>query len=788
MFDSTKQNKIQVDWDSIFPHQTWTPRILVVDDNPNIHEDVKKVLSHQKNYNRDMEQLEAELFGTPSIPSTIPPWKEHLHIDSASQGEQAVAMLKQSLEQECPYFLVFVDIRMPPGIDGIETIKRLWAIQPDLYTVICSAYSDFSWSEIVMQLGPSPHLLILQKPFDACELLQVVYASMQKYAMALMVQETQQNMETMLLQRTRALQTSEKKAEVILSSIFDGILLLSENGTIEMTNPSVSRIFGYDNKELVHRSIQSLILKFPMQDNTNFVTQFTQENPVLVWEDEGCRKDNKKIVLELGLTTIHFHNPDEHKWLCICRDITERKKAEERLAYAAYHDQLTRLPNRDLFHQRLDGMMAEKESHLSTSRGRTAAVFFLDLDQFKGINDTLGHQAGDLLLQEVSSRLLRSVRNNDMVARFGGDEFAILLDGIRSGEDVLDIASRIQQQCRIPIYLKEQKVFISCSIGIVPDISSYRSSEDLLRDADIALYQAKGRGRDCYQVFDAHMYTQVARFFQMEMELRQAIEQQQFENEYQAIVDLKTGHVCGFEALVRWNHPECGRMNPGEFIPLAEEKRLISTIGEQVLNMACQQLQQWKMQFFRLPHIEKLSMNVNYSAEQLVQPTTVSLVQRTLERWGISPSALKIEITESVLITHTKAARNSLCALKELGVSVVLDDFGTGYSSLSYLHSFPIDQIKLDRSFIHQLNETSSSQQALKFLDAIIKMAHVLDLSVVAEGIETEAQHLQLKGLQCEWGQGYYFSPPQPAQHIELIPEKTENICILSQSVRTTKV
>jgi diguanylate cyclase (GGDEF)-like protein len=431
------------------------------------------------------------------------------------------------------------------------------------------------------------------------------------------------------------------------------------------------------------------------------------------------------------------------------------EETKEHFRHAAFHDSLTGLPNRAMFTQLLK---AEIES--SNQRdGHMFAVLFLDLDRFKNINDSLGHTHGDLLLVAFAERLERTLRPIDTLARFGGDEFAILLSGMTDATDAVRVAKRISDELSEPFVLDKNSAFATASIGIALSSSGYDRADDILRDADIAMYRAKENGKARYEVFDHGMHARAVSRLQLESDLRLAIEQKEFCVYYQPIVCLQTGRLAGFEALVRWNHPRRGLVEPADFIPVAEETGLIVPIGEWVLNEACAQVRQWQIDS---PSHRSLSLSVNLSARQVAQAHLLDRIKEALENSKLNPHCLKLEITESVVMENAEAAALMFKQLRSLGVQLSIDDFGTGYSSLSYLHRFPLNYLKIDRSFVMRL--TTDNDNAI--VRTISTLARNLGMEVIAEGIETEEQHQQLKMLGCEYGQGYLFSRPVDSQSV----------------------
>lgn len=431
-------------------------------------------------------------------------------------------------------------------------------------------------------------------------------------------------------------------------------------------------------------------------------------------------------------------------------DITARKQAEDRLIHDALHDSLTGLANRSLFMDRLSHALDIAKRHESYC----FAVIFLDLDRFKVINDSLGHLAGDQLLIEVAHRLSRCLRGSDTFARLGGDEFAILLEYVQKEQDVIRLVKRIQQQLRKPLNLNGKEVFINASIGITMSTAAYDRPEELLRDADIAMYQAKASGRGRYEIFTSTMHGHILRLLQLETDLRRAIERQELVVHYQPIVSMRTKKILGFEALLRWQHPERGLISPAEFIPIAEDTGLIVSIGEWVLHQACSQMQAWRI---RYPDQSWITISVNISPRQFSQPNLLQQIQQILADTKLEPRYLKLEITESAIMDNPKAAKDVMNQLKDLGIQLSMDDFGTGYSSLSHLHLFPIDTLKIDPSFI---KEADTDLEKLEIIRTVTNLAWNLGIDVVAEGVETPKEMTQLRLLRCESAQGYLFSQP----------------------------
>ena len=430
------------------------------------------------------------------------------------------------------------------------------------------------------------------------------------------------------------------------------------------------------------------------------------------------------------------------------------QESKDHFRHAAFHDALTRLPNRALLAENLKFVIERAKNH----EDYQFAVLFLDLDRFKNVNDSLGHSIGDQLLIAMARRLESCIREVDMVARLGGDEFAILLDGIPTQAEATNMARRIQDKLLSPFNLSGHEVFTSTSIGIAVSSTGYDHPENMLRDADTAMYRAKAQGKACYEVFDKGMHTHAVYVLQMENDLRRAIDREELRVHYQPIVSLENGQLAGFEALIRWQHPERGFINPSDFIPLAEDTGLIIPLGMWILKRACQQLCQWQWQS---PANRSLFMSVNLSSKQVAQPSLVSDIRGILEETHVEARHLKLEITESAVMENAEMAARILNRLKALGVQLSIDDFGTGYSSLSYLHRFPVNTLKIDRSFVGRIGEAAEN---IEIVRTVVSLAENMGMEVVAEGVETLSQLMQLRKLNCQYGQGYLFSRPVDAE------------------------
>ena len=448
--------------------------------------------------------------------------------------------------------------------------------------------------------------------------------------------------------------------------------------------------------------------------------------------------------------------------VAIIHDITERKRAEDLLVHNAFHDALTGLPNRALFVDRLERLLRHALRHPTYM----FAVAFLDLDRFKIVNDSLGHVAGDELLVSIGQRIQNSIRQVDTVARLGGDEFAVLLDDVSDVRDATRVAERILMELSTPFTVAGEEVFTTGSIGIALSSTGYERPEDILRDADTAMYRAKVGGRSRYEVFDRNMHATAVRTLQLETDLRRALERREFRVHYQPIISLANGHITGFEALLRWEHPRHGMISPMDFVPVAEETGLIVGIGWWVLEEACRQMQVWLQKF---PDRAHMTMSVNMSTRQFMQADLLEQVDTVLSRTGLPPAALKLEITESAVVQHEEAVTTSMASLRARGIQLCIDDFGTGYSSLSYLHSFPVDVLKIDRSFVSQIGLACATP---RLVETIVTLSRNLGMNSVAEGVETIEQLAFLREAGSEYAQGFLFSRACSPDQIEEMLER----------------
>ncbi len=603
-------------------------RVLIVDDNPAIHRDFDKVLSQPAEPARGLAEVETLLFGeTPRQQRRGLAYA----LQFATQGAAGVDLARQERDAGRPFQIAFVDMRMPPGWDGLETIERLWAVDPDIQVVICSAHSDYDWNDVTERLGQSDRLLVLKKPFEPIEVLQCASALSRKW------------------QQERALRSHVATLEHVVATR------------------------------------------------------------------------------------------------------TEKLEAANRqLRHLASHDALTGLPNRILLDDRLAQAMAR-----ANRDGTSFAVLVIDLDRFKQINDSLGHRAGDAVLDQVSRRLLSVIRDIDTVARTGGDEFVMLISPCANPADALIVAQRAGDSLRGPMRVDELELHVTASIGVAYYPLDGSSAQGLMACADVAMYCAKQRGRNNAQRFAAGMDATTVARVKLEGDLHRAIQTRQFELHYQPKAETDSGEVYSAEALIRWRHPQRGLIAPAEFIPLAQECGLITEIGAWALREACRQCAEWRRR--GLPTVR---IAVNVAPAQFRRGDLLDIVRDALAQADLEPRFLEIELTESAVMTNPEESAATLEQLSRMGVVVSVDDFGTGYSNINYLRRFPIDKLKIDQSFVKALD----SEVDASIVRAIVSLAHSLQLKVVAEGVETREQLAFLQSIGCDQYQGFHFSEPLPPQ------------------------
>jgi PAS domain S-box-containing protein len=572
---------------------------------------------------------------------------------------------------------------------------------------------------------------------------------------------------TQLHRIRRQLAERDQLFQLISENAADMIALVDGTGRRLYNSPAYLKVLGYSSEDL--KDTQSIDQIHP-DDRARVLQAADRARESGLGERVEYRirhKDGSWRTLESTASAIRDRRGKTDKLVIVNRDISERKRAEEMLVHNAFHDGLTNLPNRALFLDRLQHSLTLSKKHANYH----FAVLLIDVDEFKIINDSLGHSAGNELLVQLGQRLRESVRRADTVsrprtaglseirnsdntlARLGGDEFTILLDDIRDPIEAIRVAGRVQAELAEPFVVNEQKIVISASIGISSSASPHVNAEDLVRDADIAMYRAKKAGKARCEVFDTAMHASAVKRLRLETDLRKALDQNEFRVFYQPIVSLQTGKITGFEALTRWQHPE-GIRSPIDFIPVAEETGLIIPMNRLLLREACKDLQAWQAEF---PANPPLTMSVNITPREFAQPDLAYEISKTLEQLDFDPAWLRLEIVETIAMGDEEKSDHALAQLKAIGVHLSIDDFGTGYSSLSRLRRIPVDTLKIDRAFIMNMDTDAENREIVK---TIIMLAHNLGLKVVAEGTESEKHINQLKDLKCEMAQGYFYSRP----------------------------
>jgi PAS domain S-box-containing protein len=581
------------------------------------------------------------------------------------------------------------------------------------------------------------------------------------------------------LQRIRrALAERDQLFQLITENAADLIAVVDTQGRRLYNSPAYQRVLGYTEEELkspsldqIHPDDQQRVMEAGQKAHT------TGRGERLEYRIR--HKDGSWRVLESTASAVKNNKGETTKLVIVNRDITQRKRAEELLAHNAFHDTLTTLPNRALFVDRLDHALTLAKRHSDYK----FAVFIIDVDEFKVFNDSLGHANGDQLLIEISKRLTTSLRNidtisrsnitkrrevpkpDDTLARLGGDEFTVLLDDIRNPSDAIRVAQRIQEKWDAPFIINGQEVVVTISVGIALSDVAYSSADDLLRDAEIAMYRAKQSGKGSFEIFDPNKHASAFQRLKLETDIRKGLEQGEFKVFYQPIVSLKNGRIIGFEALSRWQRPT-GIVPPNDFIAVADESGLIIPMNRQLMQDAARQLKSWQEQF---PSDPNLYMSVNITSKQFALPNLSSEIAQIVEKAGLKPQDFQLEITETITMTDPIHALTLLTQLREFGFRISIDDFGTGYSSLSRLQRFPADSLKIDRAFISKMDTDADSEQIVKL---IVTLGHQLRMKVVGEGTETEDHVNRLKNMDCEMAQGYFFSKPVDDQAISQLLSK----------------
>lgn len=745
-------------------NQDMNLKVIVIDDNTAIHEDFIKILMKNKQSTDSViAEMDKELFGETDADSLLP----NFVIETASQGEEGVNKIALAIKNGSPYALAFVDIRMPPGWDGVKTIKKIWELDKNIQVVICTAYSDYTWEETIKELGQTDNLLILKKPFDNIAVRQLACALTKKWQLMKDAREHTSSLEARVKERTQSLSDSLSRMRATLESSADGIVVLDSSGSINIYNNKFiqmwllpdsvilgkdsSMLFEYINSQLLSsNSIMPIITELSEnQDKSALGILNLQDSRVYEYYSQPYTLEN---------------NSKARVWSF--RDITKRASLEKELNYKATHDMLTGLPNRVLLLEKINNSI-----QLSDKNHNKFGILFLDIDRFKLINDSLSHEAGDEVLRQVSNRFQSIMRKGDTLARLGGDEFVIIINDVKTEQDLNVFATKLLAVLKDPLTVQEHELHITASVGISIYPNDGRNIDELLRNADNAMYLSKELGANQFNFYTQELNKKNVDKLEKEASLRQAITHNEFVLFYQPQIDLHSGKLVSVEALIRWKHPTDGIILPMDFIPLAEESGLIIPIGEWVLRTACAQIKKW--QSSGLPLIR---VAVNVTTKQFRLYDFVKTIKTILEEYDLDPQYLEIELTENMLINNLDMI-NMIMDLKKLGVQISLDDFGTGYSSLNYLRELPIDRIKIDQTYVQNIDSNRGDDVIIK---AIIAMASSLKLEVIAEGVETKRQIDFLQSEKCKDVQGYYFSKPLSStdceeyiKRLEIIEEST---------------
>ena len=720
-------------------------RILLVDDLPSIHEDFRKVLASTPPASTLVE-LEAALFGS-AAPVTVP--ATVFEMDSAFQGAEALEKLKTARRAARPYAMAFVDVRMPPGWDGIETVEHLWQEDPDLQVVLCTAYSDHAWPAVLARLDVRDRLLILKKPFDPIEVYQFANALTTKWILARQAAFKMNLLEDAVEDRTRELSNANiivRNSPVVLYRLGGEpslpLIYVSENITKLGHDPRTlvgapdwaSKLI---HPEDLHKAGKAMARVFE-KDAAGASIEFR----VLAGEGRIRWVENRYVPVRNAAGALI-----EVEGIVI--DITERKAAEDQIARLARTDGLTGLANRATFMERLGQMFA------AAKRGAPPfAVLYLDLDRFKSVNDTHGHPLGDRLLLEVAQRLRQCTRESDLVARLGGDEFAVLQGELSETENAGDLAAKLLEAISTPFVIDGHALSVGLSIGVSPFTADIASSDVLLSQADIALYRAKEEGRGQFRFHSADLDQRVSERTTLARQLRLAVQQNQLELQYQPQVALASGVILGMEALVRWNHPTRGMLSAETFIALAEKIGAIVPLERWVLDQACRQMRAWREAGLKLS-----TMAVNLSFTQLNRgPELLKDVTDCLAKWSLSPSDLEFDVTERTLAQLKWSRSDVLSKLRALGVQIAIENFGGEYSSFDYVRAYCINHLKISRSYIAR---SVTDPQSAATISAIIRFARDIGIDVIAQGVETAQQRAVLVSADAHTqAQGFHFSVP----------------------------
>ncbi|MFT4631268.1 MAG: diguanylate cyclase (GGDEF)-like protein/PAS domain S-box-containing protein [Candidatus Pseudothioglobus sp.] len=666
-------------------------------------------------------------------------------VETASSGSEALDSLATT-----SFDLLLLDLNMP-GLSGLDVIDFVTRNKVNCKVVVVSGDASFESAKAALQKGAYD---FLKKPYVPAELMNTMKNAAHK-----------KDLEAAHLIIKQKLEESEYLHRFIVDHSPDIVFMLDREGRFTFLNDTVYQALGYDRSELIGQHYSMLISSQSAGQAKNvFEERRTGDRKSHNVELKLRSQDDAEIrFFDTSSMSVSLKQADSgpdifHGTYGVARDVTEKKRAQELISYQAYHDLLTRLPNRTLMEDRLNMAITQ-----AARNKQNIAVMFLDLDRFKWVNDTLGHTMGDRLLQAVSQRLEHSLRKGDTLARFGGDEFALILPLVQRREDAAVIAEKILNGFKLPFMIDDHELFVSASIGIAIYPEAGETMDALVRSADMAMYTVKDRGKNGFEFFNETMNETSTARMTIERELRRALVNDELKVCYQPQVNAISEQIVGFEALIRWEHPEKGLIYPNDFIPIAEETGLILDVGNFVLETVCYDISNW-----REAGIENIRVSVNFSALQVEQCDFIERIVESLHRYDLPGCCLEVEITENVIMNDMSQVVQKLRQLTSLGIKIAIDDFGTGYSSLSYLQQFPINTLKIDKSFVSSINVNAGGTS---IVNAIVAMAQGLNLNLIAEGVETDPQLEYLRSLGCAEIQGWLFGKAESAEQTQRLLE-----------------
>ena len=742
-------------------------KILVIDDNPIIYEDFKKILTIDRstlNANKELDQMASQLFADDELEG-IKNSEQPLNtldlptfvIDYASQGEAGVEKIKEAYEKNEPYILAFVDIRMPPGMDGVQTVKKIWEIDKDIQIVICTAFSDYSWEAMLEELGTKDNLLIIHKPFDNVTVRQMACALNKKWSLFKSNQQHQQLLETKVKKRTESLKKSLSISRATLDASAEGIIVISKDNLIKDYNNNFSLLFDLPPNMIASFDKKSLFEYISQKvegDSKDVLRNLFYSSP-----SSKSSNDHNELALLNGRILDCTVSPYkiENK---VCgmvlnvRDLTKRISLERKLKYHASHDYLTGLHNRKSLIANVSRFVAKNNKY---NKANQFCVLFLDLDSFKKINDSMGHETGDAILKSMA-RIINTICDKDTIAgRLGGDEFVIIKKEGPTHEEINKFCENLISLVNEEIIINGSRFNLKVSIGIAEYPEDAETGQALLKKADLAMYESKKRGGNQYNYYKAEYDGLSKELYEKEQSLERAFKNNELVLYYQPQINIINGEIIAVEALIRWNNRDLGLLNAAEFIHFAEYSKFIVDIGKWTLVESCKQNKAWQDM-----GLQKFKIAVNVAQLQLLQDDFIDTVKHALNVSGLEPQYLNIELNENIFMDNEKLiviANN----LKAIGVSIAFDDFGTGRIGLNNLVKVPVQQIKIDKHFVKNMFDSKTDEVIVK---AILHMAKELNVEVVAEGIETPEQMQLLSDYGCENMQGYYFSKAMPPSDV----------------------